>query len=82
MSHPSHCYHIKDTKLVLQTLTLIYVIVTAAIHISLIHSSFREDLRRSIGSAVVFVLGFLFLIPVSALFSYHIRVSLIVSSQP
>ena len=36
--------------------------------------SFHEDLKQSIGSAVVFILGLIFLIPLSALFTYHIRV--------
>lgn len=41
--------------------------------------AFREDLNKSIGSAVVFVLGLVLLIPVTALFTYHIRVSELLS---
>jgi palmitoyltransferase ZDHHC9/14/18 len=64
-----------------QTLTLILVIVTAALHPVIVSRrkgvSFGKALQESIGSAVVFCLAMAVVWPIIALLSYHMRVSAI-----
>ncbi len=62
-------------------MTLILVICTTALHLYLLshksHMSFRHAVATSqgIGSAIAFCLSILVIWPVSALLSYHLRVS-------
>jgi hypothetical protein len=61
-----------------QTLNLIFVIVTSALHIFFItqreHVSFRGAIMKGVGSAVVFCLAVAVIWPVAALLTYHLRV--------
>ena len=64
-----------------QVMTLILVICTTALHLVLLshkaHMSFRHAIATSqgVGSAIAFCLSIILIWPVSALLSYHLRVS-------
>lgn len=65
---------------ILQTLTLCLVIVTSALHLSMLtHESevktFSHALGKGVGSAVAFCLAATVIWPVGALLVYHVRVS-------
>jgi hypothetical protein len=70
-----------DTHLVhrFQTLTLILMIITAALHLWYLTVwqayTFKEALAHGPGSAVAFALAIVVICPVGALLSYHLRVS-------
>lgn len=61
-----------------QTLALILVICTSALHLYLLarkdHTDFKKALRKGAGSAVVFCMAISVIWPVAALFTYHVRV--------
>jgi hypothetical protein len=63
----------------LQVITLILVIVTAALHIYFLtireHRNFRGAIVHGLGSTISFCLAALVIWPVAALLSYHLRVS-------
>lgn len=62
-------------------LTLILVIVTAALHLYFLardeHTNFHHAISEGWGSAVAFCLGFGVFMPIVALFSYHVRLVLL-----
>jgi palmitoyltransferase ZDHHC9/14/18 len=64
----------------LQTLTLCLVIVTSALHLSMLTheeqvKTFGDALGKGVGSAVAFCLAATVIWPVGALLVYHVRVS-------
>jgi palmitoyltransferase ZDHHC9/14/18 len=62
-----------------QTLTLILIICTSALHLYLLtireNLDFRHALKEGAGSAVGFCMSVLIIWPVAALLLYHMRVS-------
>ena len=66
--------------MILQTLTLCLVIVTSALHLSMLTheeqvKTFGDALGKGVGSAVAFCLAATVIWPVGALLVYHVRVS-------
>ncbi len=61
-----------------QTLTLVLVICTSALHLYLLtvkdHISFRRALSIAPGSGVAFSVAICVIWPVAALLTYHVRV--------
>lgn len=62
----------------IQTITLILVIITAALHLALLSRredlAFGKTLHTAPGSAVVFCLGLAVLGPLGSLLGFHLRV--------
>src|SRR5436853_6084341 len=66
-----------------QTLTLVLIICTSALHLYLLTKQsgvgFRQALGKGAGSAVAFCMSICVIWPVAALMSYHMRVSGMIS---